>query len=241
MPRHDTPRNRWSQVHDRESVAVLVPWRAGDSQREANLEHVLASLRATTPWPVTVAELSPDEPWSKGRALEPAVAATGAEVLVLHDADVIVPGLTTTVSQVQSGRAGWAVPHTTVCRLTEEATAAVLSGGPLRGPFERRYRGVEAGGAVVIRRELYTEAPFDSRFEGWGHEDLAAAVAWRLLGGTPWRSTEPLWHLYHPPQPKITAAIGSRRSKLLLDRYRACRDAGTLRELIAESTMTGVA
>lgn len=225
---------RWGPVPGDAAVAVLVPYGGRDQHRGRLLAWTLVQLARHVPYEVIIGHHDSDEPWCKAVALDRALRETTAEVVILHDADVWAEGLEEAVNHVLETGVGWAIPHTTVRRLTPAATETVLSGGPLTGEVERAYRGVPAGGVTVLRRELYEEAPLDRRFIGWGQEDLAAGHTWRVLSGNPWRSVKPLWHLWHEPQQKLTAAIGSRPSKLLLDRYRAATDRGTLLELIHE-------
>lgn len=114
-----------------------------------------------------------------------------------------------------------------------------MAGADLDGleTAERVTRGVPAGGILVARREALLEAPLDSRFVGWGQEDMAIGIAMRALFGRPWepRRPTPLVHLWHPPQERLTRKWGSLEGRSLVRRYeRARRDPDQMRRLLEE-------
>jgi hypothetical protein len=205
------------------SVAVLIPWRDVQCKhRERALTWVVAQL-AQHGWPVVIGHHETGA-WCKALAVNDALAQTDAEVLVVHDADVLTDGLSEAVLRVQEG-ARWAIPHQQVCRLTEASTGLFMAGEPVADLklSERAYSGVEGGGITVLRREVYESCPLDPRFLGWGGEDESHAFALRRLHGAPWRGRAPLAHLWHPPQPRITRNVGSAESRELRKRYARAR------------------
>jgi hypothetical protein len=187
----------------------------------------------------------------KAAAVEDALSRATGDVLVLADADVWCPGVVAAVEAVESG-AAWAVPHTLVHRLTKGATDVMLGrevfGGPLieQRVEQRPYVGMVGGGCVVLRMDVYEACPLDPRFVGWGQEDAAWGVALTALYGPPWRSTEPLFHLWHPPMdrvgltpemasgecapPRGTGTVAGRR---LLAEYARAAGEGRMREFLA--------
>jgi hypothetical protein len=169
--------------------------------------------------------------------VEAALELTDADLLVVHDADVWCDALDDAIEAVRAG-APWAMPHRRVYRLTEDATNAALDGGDLGGPtVEHPYIGWQGGGIVVLPRTTYRDCPLDPRFAGWGAEDEAWARALVALHGKPWRGRAPLWHLWHPPQPRVSRRMGSESSDALLARYViAGKRAGPMRTLIEEVT-----
>lgn len=223
------------------SISVIFPWKPGDPAREAALAWVQDRFRTT--WPeldLVLGQVPADADWVKADAVADALGRTDAELLVICDADVWCDRLDLAIDQVAAGTSRWAIPHKTVIRLNEAVTARVISGDAeparaWRGATTRRpYVGMPGGGIVVIRRDCYEEAPFDRRFIGWGYEDLSAGITWRCLHGDPWRGTADLYHLWHPPQPRITV-IGSKESQALRTRYqKAARDPERLRNLVIE-------
>lgn len=188
-------------------------------------------------WTVTLAE-APPGPWVKAKAVTPAVEATDADVVVVADADAFTEGLAEAVQRVEAGH-GWAIPHRRVMRLNEASTAAVLSGA---APHRQRlaepgYVGMAGGGIVVLKRSTYLTVPLDPRFQGWGGEDDAWGLALSCLLGGPWRGHVNLWHLWHPPQPRMTRKAGSAESEALRARYWAARRSRDhMRALIEEVT-----
>ncbi len=214
-------------------TAVLIPWREGCPHREAALKWVVDRWRSAGYEPV-IGEC-PTGPWRKASAVAAALARTSASVLIVADADVWVD-VSEAVAAVGDG-APWAVPHGPVRRLAEEATRAVLAGAPLGdGPLtEPAYRGVEGGGVTVLPRDLYEVSPLDPRFAGWGQEDEAWGIALRAVAGRAWRGSAPLYHLWHPPQNRLSRRWGSRDGMTLYRRYRhAARRPEEVRFLLAE-------
>lgn len=163
--------------------------------------------------------------WCKAEAVANALAATDADVLVIHDADVWCAETPAAVAAVEAG-APWAVPHLGISRLSEAATADVLTGAdPDRLPpsalEEPPYRTHPGGGIVVIRRDVYQRVPLDPRFRGWGREDDSWGLALKTLIGRPVHLRGRLWHLWHPPQPRPDRNHGSEATEALHHRYRA--------------------
>lgn len=148
-----------------------------------------------------VTEAPGGDPWVKADAVNLAVGASTADILVIADADVFCDGITEAIAHV-ADEGGWAIPHTHVHRIADDATADFLSGQPLRLQRTEQdpYRGIAGGGIVVLERPTYERIPLDRRFVGWGGEDHSWGLALETLVGRPWRGDAPLVHLWHPPQ-----------------------------------------
>jgi hypothetical protein len=216
--------------------AVVVPWRAGCPHRERAWSHVRRLYAEKHPGWGVIEALGPNGPWSKGSAVNPVLAEVDAEVVVVADADVWTEGLETAVYAIVCG-ATWAMPHQKLHRLTEDGTEAVLNGEPWgEQPLaQRAYNGVWGGGIVVGQRDVLLDCPLDPRFRGWGQDDTSWALALTSLHGPGWRGGAPLWHLWHPPQERLTRQKGSREGWQLHTRYhRARRNPVAMRELIEE-------
>lgn len=204
-------------------VAVVVPWRPGCPARERNWHWLRARLEGEG---LSVVEApAPDGPWCKGAALARAIEETDCEIVIQSDADCFTDGIAGAVLAVEEG-APWAIPHTLLHRLSQEGTEAVVAGAEWRGqPLDQPpYKGIAGGGVVVVRRETLLTAPLDCRFQGWGQEDECHAVALTTIAGEPWRGDADLFHLWHPPQKRMTRRRGSRASWDLRRRYFAARD-----------------
>jgi hypothetical protein len=218
------------------NTLVAIPWQGCCSHRVAALRWVLS--RWLTFGHAVYVGTVPEPQWIKAKAVDAAVAATDDDILVVADADVWTDGVGEAVELVRAG-APWVVPHDILYRLTAEATASVYAGTALSSDLatdEEPYQGRAGGGMVVLRREVYDDCPLDPRFVGWGHEDEAWALALTRLYGKPARLDYPMWHLWHPPQPRITRGLGSEASEKLYRRYhKAARDADLMRALITEA------
>lgn len=225
-------------------VAVVVPWRGGCPDRQAALRYVVerwAQLGHT----VELGEQPDDGKWCKAEAVQAGVERTSGDVLAIADADVWSDQVPDAVDAVLEG-APWAVPHTLLHRLTPPATAEVLAGAephdrmPL-AVLDKPYTARLGGGIVILRRDVWNDCPIDHRFRGWGHEDEAWAKALGHLYGPPVRFESTLWHLWHPPQERITWGLGSAENEALYKRYHHAAsnpDRGVMRALIAEGAST---
>ena len=220
------------------NTAVIVPWRPGCPHRERALNWTLARYSDTLPdVPVVLGGCDPQVPFNRSAAILDGVGQTDADVLIVTDGDCWSSGLFEALGVVVAG-AGWAVPHRMLCRLTADATERVLAGEAPEDQddfAERPYRGHEAGTLLVIRRDVLLDVPPDVRFRAWGQEDDAWALALRALVGKPWRGDRPIFHLWHPPQPRKNRAVGSDDNLRLYRRYRQARHPDRMRALVEEA------
>lgn len=219
-------------------MTLVVPWRPSGRDRQRALDWILQRHREERPdLPVVVVEHD-GEPWCKAATIREAAAATDG-LLIVSDADVWCDRLDDAVEAVQAG-APWAVPHDRVHRLTREATGQLITvgGNPAVMPcHRRRYRGVAAGGIIVIPAATVRDVPPDVRFTGWGGEDFAWRDALRTLVGPEWRDTTgPLIHLWHPAQPDKARHVGSNANRRLMRRYIFARDQPVVMRALIEET-----
>lgn len=195
------------------TAAVVIPFASEDPRRRELLEIVTAwwenrGLR------VVVGRTDPLGQWSKARAIQRGVdLADDADILIVADADVIPDPVPVKDALVNLGSGllhgiqtwRWAMPTTTVIRLTEDGTDLWLDHGGLdyrniRSHWvQRRYRQHPGGGLVILTRALWDEVPMDPRFIGWGQEDDAWGRALYTLADPPWRGAGHLVHLWHEP------------------------------------------
>lgn len=200
------------------SVACVVPWKPGCEHRE----RAWAFLKPRYGCPVT--EALGGEPWVKAEAVNPAVEASSADIVVVADADVWVDELDEAVERVRAG-APWATPHGRVFRLSERGTANYMAGEPWdqQELDQRPYKGLAGGGVIVAHREVLSSVPMDPRFVGWGGEDESWGRALSCLVGPPWRGQGHLVHLWHPPQARESRRFGSQDGWRLTRRYMTAR------------------
>lgn len=223
------------------TVAVVFPWRAGCPWREASYEWTRARYQSIYPDWEQVEGRSPDGPFSRAAAILDGASRTNADILVVADADVWCDP---SDSIRHANRVGWAVPHLNIHRLSDDASRRYMAGHPLAGldldrsnrQDSKPYRGNETGTLVVIRRDVLDIAPPDRRFVGWGQEDNAWGDALNCLIGQPWRGTDDLVHLWHPPQERLNRVVGNEAGRALARRYRrARRQPAQMRALIEEA------
>lgn len=221
---------------ERDRVSVIIPWApdTGCRHRDAALAWTVSRWTATG-HEVVVGEHA--GPWCKARAVADGLRRASGHILVVADADVWSPGWDTAVAQVQAG-VRWAMPHGPVHRLTHAATQHVLDGHdptPDMDLTQRPYEGWPGGGLVVLDRDAYEVAPLDPRYIGWSGEDESWAHALRTLVGEGWRGSAPLWHLWHPPQERMSRRWGSVQARRLATRYARARTPAQMRALVDEA------
>jgi hypothetical protein len=203
------------------SVDIVIPWQAGCAYRQLALDWVLHAHEALGRT-VILGELEPGQPWCKATAVRSALDRSTADIVAISDGDVWTFQLDEGIEQLDQHP--WSVPFREVHRLSPQATSTALQTGELTGTLQQRpYLGVVGGGLLVIEREAYEHVPLDHRFQGWGQEDEAWGAALAAVHGPGWRGTEPLYHLWHPPQQRLNRAVGSEESRHLRNLYLKAR------------------
>jgi hypothetical protein len=212
------------------TVDLIVPFSYGDEERDAAWKCVSEHYRRLHPslhLTVGADPWSVDLPWSKGRAVAAAVARSSNPVLVIADADVVVPpeALGYSIIAVLHG-AGWSMPHGIVYRLSRRATNAVYLQQSELGPVpnmkwvDRSHPGPHGGGMVVLTRAAYLAVGgIDPRFVGFGGDDISFARALDTLVGPCVRFDFPMTHLYHARTPRRAGNRGSEANEALAARY----------------------
>lgn len=231
------------------TIRVIIPWRGGCQRREASLNRVLLWWRQNHPkWDIRVGEFPPEAgAWCKSLAVAAAGPVADSDIVIVSDADVICERVDLAVGALrgQLPQHLWAMPHRTVHRLAENATLSVVdqSWWPSPGmtprelrPFvARSYTAYPGGGLVVLLGKVLNRVPLDPRFRGWGQEDHSWALALSMLAGAPWRGQGALWHLWHPPAPRMKPGIGSQDGLQLWHRYRSAANPEAMSELVSEA------
>lgn len=222
------------------TVSVIVPFTDDGAERSAHWAWLRRRLEACHPgWEIV--EAPGPYPWAKGPAIDAGVARADGDVLVVMDADVLVPACALEQSVRAARTFPWVVPHQTVHRLTAGDTEALVAGPPIdelakipTSLARPAHRGVAGGGLVVLTRAAYDlVGPPDARFVGWGGEDTSWRRALDTLLGEHLRCSAPMVHLWHRPQPEQQAP--DQRSRVLARRYKAAqRKPDAMRALITE-------
>jgi hypothetical protein len=173
--------------------------------------------------------------WCKAQAVADGLSRASGDLLVIADADVWSERLQAAIEAVESGEFKYAAPHRRVRRLTEQGTERFMNGERETAPTTEQHQSVLGGGIVVLYRETYEQAPLDPRFVGWGGEDSAWGAALRTLAGKPFIGRYPLWHLWHPPQQRMTRRVGNVANDELRIKYlQAQGSVGRMSALIEE-------
>jgi hypothetical protein len=221
----------------RQQVSVIVPYREVNPERARSCEYVVGRLKAEHPdWQVTLQDSS-GEKFSRAEAIVRGLYRSFGKIIVVHDSDSWCDGLNEAVARVAQGTK-WAIPHGKVHRLDSDASERLLEGSEgILGPcHEKPYRGVPAGGIVVVARDAIEACPPDVRFQGWGGEDVAWGTALKSTVGEPWRGESPLLHIWHPPPERRTRASGSAENDALMFRYtRIGRRPSMMRRVVQEA------
>jgi hypothetical protein len=247
--------NRWLRIHGHTyqpaavtspaaaptGVSVLIPYASDDTARAAARRYVLGWYASHHPaWEIIEGDCAGE--WSKGRALADAATRASHDILVLADADSIVPAdvLADAATRVAAG-AAWVMPHRRVYRFDQAPTEAVYAGAePEPNPAwctnRRPYGGVTGGGITVLSRAAWAAVGgVDPRFVGWGGEDLAFGWALETLCGPGVHLGAPLFHLFHQQEWQGQRRRGSPESEALAGRYRDARNRpDVMRALVAE-------
>ena len=178
-------------------IHVGVPWRGGDAHRERSFRYVCDHLHSCglTALPAD----SGHEPFSRAGSRNTAVRhAADADVVFLHDADMILPDYQAaaelaldTDEMVVAFRHYRPLDHTT--------TDAVLDGAdPFTATPIDIFTDFSVGGVIALTPAAYWRiGGQDERYRDWGYEDSAFAMA-AERAGTIHRIDQPGVHLWHP-------------------------------------------
>jgi len=234
------------------TVSLVVPFRSGDPHRDRAWEYVRSRYQAEHPEWELVVDGGTDGPWSKGSAVDAAVARATGDIFVIADADLYVAAeaLDRCVSAVADG-AAWSQPHREVFRLSAETTASLYAGKfdptprPVRLPLAEQNGTIgPAGGGIVVcsRASFDLSGGIDPRFTEWGGEDISFARALDTLAGPCVRFRAPMIHLWHPPMPRRTGHRASRENELVAAAYLdASGIPAAMRRVVRDRSLTPLA
>ena len=212
-------------------ISAIVPWKAGDPNREQILPWVLDRIRPLVD-EIVIGELRGE--WCKAQAVTNALSDAHGDVLVLFDADLFYMDdrwLNDALGALYE--VNWCSPHTVVHRLRGNTREVMAGENPYR--YERdSHRATLGGGVTVLPRHIYEDCPLDPRFRGWGQEDESWALALHVLHGPGVQLKRDVWHLWHLPQRRVNRKVGSVDSWALYERYEQATSPVEMRALLGE-------
>lgn len=220
-------------------AVIVVPWRGGNAQREANW----AFCR---PWwerfgyEIFQVEHGGPEPFNRAWCINEGARRAGDwDVICILDADTLedrdeqVPQAI--IRAYETGL--FTVAHVAGYDLDEQGTAMLHAGkGFDWHQHVRAKREVCDSRVNMVRRDTFEKlGGYDTRFEGWGHEDVAFTAAVRSLGGDLDRIEGNSWHLFHEPQlPLARPTKDWKDGKALADRYLKAGSWKEIRRILEE-------
>jgi hypothetical protein len=214
---------------------IIVPWRAGDPDREAAHDYVTKHIASTgIPW---FDVDSNHEPFSRAASKNLGAAVLRRDdVLIFNDADMIIP-----VEQYRVlAQTAWdtgqlVIGYVEYCALDQLTSERFYKGHT--EPFVNRYPvsnvAFSLGGIVAIRNDRFIEAGgYDERFQGWGNEDFALAITCGTLFGNPLPRLEgQAIHFFHQHATLYVDDDQLKANAELLQRYNQITNIDGLREV----------
>lgn len=182
------------------SIRVAVPYRPSSSWRSQSWAYVERHLHDSGFEPVTVD--AGGDPFSRAASRNLGAAPGRADVVILHDADMLAPAEAYDLMAERALATGRLVVGFSEYRaLGKWATRSVLRG--MVDPFAIAPEGItrdwSVGGIVAITPAAWSEVGGqDDSFVAWGCEDWAFAHAATLVLGPLERLATPAVHLWHP-------------------------------------------
>lgn len=222
------------------NVSVIVPWRAGDPQRERIWAWLRRRWADTLPEAqLCVADSEPSRPFNRAEARNNAFALAEHDVLVIADADTLFnwDQIRQAVSILDS--VPWVIPYGWYYNLGPQPTEQILAVPPdavIPTPTAWVHKIVSWAGLAVVRRDCFVEVGgYDERFgEVWGWEDNAFRLALDAVCG-PFQRLDRFdaIHLWHAPGLNFEAP-GAPANRALYRRYEVARSRPAMRRLVAE-------
>lgn len=223
-------------------TAVVVPWRAGDPDRE-RAWGFCQTYWSQFGWPIFKVDHPGPEPFNRSWCInEGARRAGDFDVLVIVDADAFCEDPAQVLAGVENARqtGKLTIPHHVGADLDKAHTELLIAGraGWQEEPMARRDPCTSR--VWMMRADLFSQiGGFDSRHRGWGHEDISAWSAACVLRGVD-QLPGTTWHLWHEPSLKRNRTTPDwERGKRLAERYSAALRNGwvEMERLLAERSL----
>lgn len=185
-----------------DQVAVVIPWRGGQPDREHHHRIVRDHLRALLPDAVHIDVDSLADPFSRAGSRNEGVRIAqdiAADVVVLCDADTLVEPepLHAAIAAATDGRLH--LPYTRYRALTQAGTTLHLDGVPADDCPAELESDWSTGGILVIEPASWWAAGgMDELFTAWGFEDSSFRICADALLGPTVKHDGTITHLWHP-------------------------------------------
>lgn len=224
-------------------VAVVIPWRGGQPEREHHHKIVCEHLRRILP---DAHHLDADNDaaqfsraGSRNHGMRLAEQA-GADVVVQCDADTL-PDPEPLHAAIQAAHSDGRLhlPYTHYRGLSEKGTSDYLAGSfPEECETELAHEWA-TGGCMAIRPDAWWRAGgMDERFRKWGHEDVAFRLAADTLLASTIRHPGTITHLWHPLETELGSPQHVANGQLCERYNQAAGDPEAMRALISERLVT---
>ncbi|GAA1888276.1 hypothetical protein GCM10009837_07650 [Streptomyces durmitorensis] len=220
------------------SVAVVIPWRPGTSERNAHHEYVRAHLAGLLPDGIHLDVDSGHDPFSRAGSRNEGIrqaATAGADVVVLCDADTL-PEPEPLYTAIEAAADGVLhLPYSWYRGLSRDGTQTYLAGAPAADCSTDLAHEWATGGVLVIQPDAWRQAGgMDEGFTGWGFEDAAYRIAADALLGPTVRHEGAITHLWHPQESGLGSPQHVANGQLCQRYVDATGKPDALRALIAE-------
>lgn len=196
------------------SLSVLIPYFPDSPERETVFHWVVDRYRLLYPGIQICLGIDYDEPFSRSKARNNAFSEATGDILIINDADTFCNKryIDAAIDIVQSEDRAWVLPYTRYYNTTQNGAEKLLQQDPsvdvdvldleIGNTVDAKNHppdGSVAGVMVVPREAFVTVGGYDEKFQGWGYEDDAFALALDTLWGRHLRVHGYVVHLWHPP------------------------------------------
>lgn len=186
------------------TTAVVIPWRPGTPERNANHSVVRAHVTALLPDAVHLDVDSGRTPFSRAGSRNEGVRVAqhaGADVVVICDADTLVEPEPLHAAIAAAADGMLHLPYTWYRGLTQAGTADHIAGRPAAEcPAELEHQWATGGVLVMTPAAWWQAGGMDERFQGYGFEDAAFRIAADALLGPTAKHDGTITHLWHPSE-----------------------------------------
>ena len=187
-------------------ISFCIPYRYTDDYRKSNFDFVVDRLRFSWPDGEVIIGDSSGEVFNRSEARNNAANSASYDVLCFVDADAIVSTYGVDKTFERLGEVEWAFPFDCYYELSPETSDVYRTEGRLSPSptFENVFPSDKTpepsvGGAVMVTKGAFSRVGgYDERFQGWGEEDRAFALALSTLVSPENRTGAPILHLWHP-------------------------------------------